>query len=299
MDYFIQVLVNGLITGLVFALMASGLTLIFSVLKIVNFGHGVLYMAGGYASYYAITLSGISPIGGVLAAMIALFLFGVLFEYSILSPMYTEKVARKDEYAIIVTFALTLLFEKLAILTFGPFSKNPPSFIKGILEIGPLFITYDRIVAASASIVLLVVLDYFMTRTKLGQGLDAVSQSRESAAVIGINPRKMYLWAFGIGSALTASAGALVGPIYSLSPTMGDVPDIQSFIIVVLGGMGSIRGAMVGGVLLGLVEAFGTGYLPDPSRASAYSKAFGALLLVLTLLFRPNGLFGREHTHLE
>ncbi len=299
MDYFIQVLVNGLITGLVFALMASGLTLIFSVMKIVNFGHGVLYMAGGYASYYAITLSGIPPIGGVIVAMMILFMFGVAFEYSILSPMYTDKVARKDEYAIIVTFALTLLFEKAAILVFGPFSKYPPAFICGVLHVGPLYITYNRIVAALASIMLLMILEYFMTRTRLGQGLDAVSQSRESAAVIGINPRKMFIWAFGIGSGLTAAAGALVGPIYSLSPTMGDMPDIQSFIIVVLGGMGSIRGAMVGGVLLGLVEAFGTGYLPDPNRASAYSKAFGALLLILTLLFRPNGLFGRAHAHME
>lgn len=299
MDYFIQVLVNGLITGCVFALMAAGLTLIFSVLKIVNFGHGVLYMAGGYASYYAIMLSGLPPITGIIAAIAVLFAFGVLFEYTILSPMYTDKVARKDEYAIIVTFALTLLFEKLAILIFGPFSKNPPSFVGGVLQVGPLFITYDRIVAAVASIVLLSFLGWFMTKTKMGHGLDAVSQSRDSAAVIGINPRKMYTLAFGLGSALTASAGALVGPIYSLSPTMGDVPDIQSFIIVVLGGMGSIRGAMVGGVLLGLVEAFGTGYFPNPNRASAYSKAFGALLLILTLLFRPNGLFGREHTRLE
>jgi len=299
MDYFALLAINGLVIGLIYALMAAGLTLIFSVLKVVNFGHGTLYMLGGYASYYAITYLGVPPPVGVLLAMAALFLFGVVFERLVLHPMYTDKVERKDEYAIIVTFGLTVLLLNLGIVVFGPFSKSPPPFLPGALIAGPLIITYDRLIAAVAAIVLLSGLSWFLARTSLGQALDAVSQSRESAAVIGINPRRMYTVAFGLGSALAAGAGALIAPIFALSPNMGELPAVQAFIIIVLGGMGSVGGSIAGGILLGVVEGLGVGFFPDPNRALAYTEAFGALLLVFTLLVRPTGLFGRPHARLE
>jgi branched-chain amino acid transport system permease protein len=299
MDYFALLAINGLVIGLIYALMAAGLTLIFSVLKVVNFGHGTLYMLGGYASYYAITYLGVPPPVGVLLAMAALFAFGVVFERLVLQPMYTDKVERKDEYAIIVTFGLTVLLLNLGIVVFGPFSKSPPPFLPGALIAGPLIITYDRLIAAVAAIVLLSAMSWFLARTSLGQALDAVSQSRESAAVIGINPRRMYTVAFGLGSALAAGAGALIAPIFALSPNMGELPAVQAFIIIVLGGMGSVGGSIVGGILLGVVEGLGVGFFPDPNRALAYTEAFGALLLVFTLLARPTGLFGRPHARLE
>ena len=299
MDYFVLLAINGLVIGLIYALMAAGLTLIFSVLKVVNFGHGTLYMLGGYASYYAITYLGVPPPVGVLLAMAALFAFGVVFERLVLHPMYTDKVERKDEYAIIVTFGLTVLLLNLGIVVFGPFSKSPPPFWPGALIAGPLIITYDRLIAAIAAVVLLSALSWFLARTSLGQALDAVSQSRESAAVIGINPRRMYTVAFGLGSALAAGAGALIAPIFALSPNMGELPAVQAFIIIVLGGMGSVGGSIAGGILLGVVEGLGVGFFPDPNRALAYTEAFGALLLVFTLLVRPTGLFGRPHARLE
>jgi branched-chain amino acid transport system permease protein len=299
MNYFALLAINGLVIGLIYALMAAGLTLIFSVLKVVNFGHGTLYMLGGYASYYAITYLGVPPPVGVLLAMAALFAFGVVFERLVLQPMYTDKVERKDEYAIIVTFGLTVLLLNLGIVVFGPFSKSPPPFLPGALIAGPLIITYDRLIAAGAAVLLLSALSWFLARTSLGQALDAVSQSRESAAVIGINPRRMYTVAFGLGSALAAGAGALIAPIFALSPNMGELPAVQAFIIIVLGGMGSVGGSIVGGILLGVVEGLGVGFFPDPNRALAYTEAFGALLLVFTLLARPTGLFGRPHARLE
>jgi branched-chain amino acid transport system permease protein len=299
MDYFILLTINGLVIGLIYALMAAGLTLIFSVLKVVNFGHGTLYMLGGYASYYAITYLGVPPPVGVLLAMAALFAFGVAFERLVLHPMYTDKVERKDEYAIIVTFGLTVLLLNLGIVVFGPFSRSPPPFWPGALIVGPLIITYDRLIAAIGAVLLLSGLTWFLARTSLGQALDAVSQSRESAAVIGINPRRIYTVAFGLGSALAAGAGALIAPIFALSPNMGELPAVQAFIIIVLGGMGSVGGSIAGGVLLGVVEGLGVGFFPDPNRALAYTEAFGALLLVFTLLVRPTGLFGRPHARLE
>ena len=299
MSYFLLLAVNGLVIGLIFALVASGLTLVFSVLKVVNFGHGSLYMLGGYASYYLITALGLPSLAGVAGAMIALFLFGVVFERLVIAPMYTDKVERKDEYAIIVTFGLTILLTNLGLVVFGPFAKSPPSFMAGALIFGPLILPYDRLIAAIVAVVLLVGLTVFLKRTALGQALDAVSQSRESAAVIGIDPRRMYTVAFGLGSALAGGAGALIAPIFALSPSMGDLPAVQAFIIIVLGGMGSVGGSIAGGILLGLVQGLGVGYLPDPNRALAYTQAFGALLLVVTLLLRPTGLFGRSHLRLE
>lgn len=299
MSYFWLLAVNGLVIGLIYALTAAGLTLVFSVLKVVNFGHGALYMLGGYASYYIISWLGVPPLIGVVGAMVALFVFGVLFERLVIQPMYTDKVERKDEYAIIVTFGLTILLTNLAIVVFGPFSKSPPPFMSGALVYGPLILPYDRLIAAIVAVVLLVGLMLFLKHTALGQALDAVSQNRESAAVIGINPHRMYTVAFGLGSALAGGAGALIAPIFALSPSMGDLPAVQAFIIIVLGGMGSVGGSIVGGILLGLVQGLGVGYLPDPSRALAYTQAFGALLLIVTLLLRPTGLFGRSHLRLE
>jgi len=299
MTYFTLLTTNGLVIGLIYALMAAGLTLVFSVLKVVNFGHGSLYMVGGYASYYAITLLGVPPIVGVVVAMLALFGFGVAFERLVLAPMYTDKVERKDEYAIIVTFGLTILLTNLALVVFGPFSKSPPSFWQGTLIAGPLILPYDRLIASIVAIVLLVGLAWFLARTSLGQALDAVSQSRESAAVIGINPKRMYTIAFGLGSALAGGAGALIAPIFALTPDMGELPGVQAFIIIVLGGMGSVGGSIIGGILLGIVQGLGVGYLPDPNRALAYTQAFGALLLIIVLLVRPTGLFGRTHPRLD
>lgn len=299
MSYFLLLAINGLVIGLIYALTAAGLTLVFSVLKVVNFGHGSLYMLGGYASYYIITALHAPPLLGVAGAMAALFVFGVVFERLVIAPMYTDKVERKDEYAIIVTFGLTILLTNLGLVVFGPFAKSPPSFMTGVLILGPLILPYDRLIAAVTAVVLLVGLTLFLKRTSLGQALDAVSQSRESAAVIGIDPRRMYTVAFGLGSALAGGAGALIAPIFALSPSMGDLPAVQAFIIIVLGGMGSVGGSIAGGILLGLVQSLGVGYLPDPNRALAYTQAFGALLLVVTLLVKPTGLFGRSHLRLE
>jgi branched-chain amino acid transport system permease protein len=298
-NYILLQAANGVVVGLIYALSAAGLTLIFSVLKIVNFGHGVLYMLGGYAAYYAIRLLGLPPALAVVAAMAVLFVFGVAFERLFLTPLYSNRVERKDEYAIIVTFGLFMLVENLALVVFGPFNKSAPSFLRGAMHIGMLAITYDRLIAAAGAALLLVLLGLFMTRTTLGHVLDAVSQSREAAAIIGIDPQRFYSIAFGIGSALAGGAGALIGPIFTLSPTMGDLPGVKAFIIIVLGGMGSIPGSIVGGILLGVVEGLGVALYPNPDKALAYSSAFGALLLVLTLLIRPTGLFGRRHVRME
>jgi branched-chain amino acid transport system permease protein len=298
-DYIFVQVANGLVIGVIYALIAVGVTIIFSILKIVNFAHGDLYMLGGYCAYYVITLLGVPPLGAMLASMIALFTLGIALERLLLAPLYRETTERKDEYGLIVTFGLAFFLRNIAVIAFGPFPLKPPSFIPGTQRVGQMIVTNDRLFAGGIGIALILALLYFMQRTIWGQALDAVSQSRDSAAIVGINPRRFNSIAFGIGAALAAAAGALIAPIFSLAPDMGVLPNIHAYVIVILGGMGSVLGSIVAGVVLGEAESLFTAFFPDPTRALAYSNAFGVLVLMVVLIFRPQGLFGRRHLRME
>jgi branched-chain amino acid transport system permease protein len=236
---------NGLVIGVIYAVIACGLTVIFSILKIVNFAHGEVYMMGGYFAYFAITLAGVPPLPAVLVAMALTFLLAVLVERTLLTPLYWPTTERKGDYGILITFGISIFLRNIALIIFGPFPLRPPSFWPGALILGDFVMTWDRVFAAGAGVAILVGLVWFMNRTIWGEALNAVAQSRESAAIVGINDRRFYTLAFGIGSALAGGAGALVGPIYSLSPSMGLLPDTQAFAIVILGGMGSVAGSIV------------------------------------------------------
>lgn len=298
-SYFLIQVTNGAVIGIIYAMIAVGVTLIFSILKIVNFAHGDLYMLGGYCAYFAIDLLGFPPLAAVVVSMAALFLGGVVLERLMLTPLYSDRTERKDEYGLIVTFGLAYFLRNIAIIAFGPFPLKPPSFVPGVLRIDNLIVTNDRLVAAGLGIALMAGLLYFMQGTIWGQALDAVSQSRDSASIVGINPRRFNSLAFGIGSALAAAAGALVAPIFSLAPDMGVLPNIHAYVIVILGGMGSVTGSIIAGVMLGEAENLFTAYFPDPTRAFAYSNAFGLVMLMFFLVFRPQGLFGRRHLRME
>jgi branched-chain amino acid transport system permease protein len=298
-DYFFIQAANGAVIGVIYALIAVGVTLIFSILKIVNFAHGDLYMLGGYCAYYVITLLGVPPLAAMFVSMAVLFTLAIVLERLMLTPLYSDATERKDEYGLIVTFGLAFFLRNIAIIAFGPFPLKPPSFVSGVLRIGDLIVTNDRVFAGVVGIILILALLYFMHRTIWGQALDAVSQSRDSAAIVGINARRFNSLAFGVGAALAAAAGALIAPIFSLSPDMGVLPNIQAYVIVILGGMGSVVGSILAGVVLGETESLFTAFFPDPTRAFAYTNAFGVLVLMVVLIFRPNGLFGRRHLRME
>jgi branched-chain amino acid transport system permease protein len=298
-DYLFVQAANGAVIGVIYALIAVGVTLIFSILKIVNFAHGDLYMLGGYCAYYVIEYLGFPPLAAMVVAMGALFLGAIALERLMLTPLYSDTTERKDEYGLIVTFGLAYFLRNSAVIAFGPFPLKPPSFIPGVQRLGNLVVTNDRLVAAGVGITLILALLYFMQRTIWGQALDAVSQSRDSAAIVGINARRFNSFAFGIGAALAAAAGALVAPIFSLAPDMGVLPNIHAYVIVILGGMGSVSGSIIAGILLGESENLFTAFFPDPTRAFAYTNAFGVLVLMVFLIFRPQGLFGRRHLRME
>jgi branched-chain amino acid transport system permease protein len=299
MEYALIQATNGLVIGIIYALIAVGVTLIFSILKIVNFAHGDLYMLGGYFGYYAITLLGAPPLAALPLAILASFAFGLTLERLLLSPLYSETTERKDEYGLIITFGLAIALRNLAIIVFGPFPLRPPSFWPGTQRLGALIVTHDRMFAGAAGILLIAALLYFMTRTIWGQALDAVSQSRDAAAIVGINPRFFNSLGFAVGAALAGGAGALIAPVFTLAPDMGVLANIQAYVIVILGGMGSVLGSIIAGVVIGETESLFTAFFPDPTRALAYTNAFGVLVLMVVLIVRPTGVFGRRHLRME
>jgi branched-chain amino acid transport system permease protein len=299
LNYLLVQALNGLVIGVIYAVIAAGLTVIFSILKIVNFAHGEVYMMGGYFAYFVIALLGVPPMPAILAAMGLAFALSVLIERTLLTPLYSPTTERKGDYGILVTFGISIFLRNIAIIVFGPFPLRPPSFFSGTLIWGPVIISWDRVFAAGAGVAMLVALLVFLRRSAWGQALNAVSQSRESAAIVGINDRLVYTLAFGLGGALAGGAGALVGPIYALAPSMGLVPDTQAFAIVVLGGMGSVGGSIIAGLLIGVSEGLFVALFPDPTRSLAYAQAFSLVVLMIVLLVRPTGFFGRVHLAME
>ena len=205
-SYLLIQALNGLVIGVIYAVIAAGLTVIFSILKIVNFAHGEVYMMGGYFAYFAIALAGIPPLPAVLVAMALSFVLSVLVERTLLTPLYSPMTERKGDYGILVTFGISIFLRALALIIYGPYPLRPPSFWPGVVQVGDLIMAWDRVFAGAAGVVMLIGLVWFMNRTPWGEALNAVSQSRESAAIVGINDQRFYMLAFGLGGRDWAAA---------------------------------------------------------------------------------------------
>jgi branched-chain amino acid transport system permease protein len=315
-SFVISQLTNGVVIGIIYGLMALGLTLIFSILGVVSFAHGEFYMIGGMVVYYfnAVWFPGSNPIFALLAATIVTFTIGVIFERLFLRVMNSGEVERPGEYAILVTFGLAFFLQYLTQAVLGanpvkasrffdfptvnlPNAENPTLLkmtARNINFFDAISIPNPRFTAAMIAIIMLALLMWFLYQTWTGKALRAVSQDRQAAAVAGINPDNMNTLAFGLGTMLAGLSGASLVQVFAWLPQVGIIASSRSFVIIVLGGMGSLPGAFIGGLLVGLFEAAGTGCIPDPSRAAAYIPAYGMILLTLVLLLKPTGLFGRE-----
>ncbi len=316
--YLTQQTVNGIVIGAIYSLMAVGLTLIYSVQGIVSFAHGQLYMVGGYFSFYFLLhgsrilsdLTGtevvMNPIWGIPLAGLIVFVMGAVFERIFLKPMHDGLIERVSEYAILITFGFGFIIEYATLAIVGPLPQRTTRFIEirrftfpkiQITEdfsFGPILIIGDRAFAMVIGIALIFALLWFLQRTWTGRALRATSQDKQAAAVAGINPTNMNTLAFGLGSMLAAMSGAALIPIFAWVPWIGAEMVGRSYVIVVLGGLGSVPGALLGGIIVGIVEAMGAGCHPDPSRGAAYKEAFALVIFALVLLLKPTGLFGRE-----
>ena len=288
-----DLLSNGLIYGCFYALMAVGLAMIFGVLKIVNFAHGEFFMIGAYTYVLTSLKLGVSPWVALPCAAFAGALLGWLVERLLMRPLYQGYASwgfMKDEYAVVVTFGLSLLLINLVDKIVGPYSfRGPPLIDVGRFAFGPIMLTGQKAVAAIVSILLMVALALFIKRSVWGKQIQAVAQNRLGASLAGIDATRTTSLIFVISGMLAALSGALLAPLVNPSPDIGAFPAVKSYVIVVLGGMGSIWGAMIAALILGVSEAFFSVYL-----SYDYRDAFGLIILVLVLLFRPQGLFGEK-----
>ena len=299
MDYYLLAqVINGVIFGLIYALIALGLTVVFSIMRVVNFSHGEFYMLGGYALYAltagAVTLFSIPlvlpTIVGLPLAMVAVAIFGILVERGLLRPVYTARMDRPEEYAIILTFGLSLFLQYAALTTVGPYEMTPGSFWEGSKHIiGDLYLGGDRLFAAGTSVFLIGATLFFIYGTWTGRALMATAQNRVGSTIVGINTVRMNITAMALAGLLAGAAGALLAPVFLVYPDVGQIPVIKAFVIIVLGGMGSIPGAVIAAVILGLVESLGSVYL-----SVAYRDVFAFLVLIGVLVFRPHGLLGQK-----
>ena len=281
-ELLIQALLNGFGLAVVYILVALGLTLIFSILEVINFAHGEFYMLGGFAAYYLSAAGGLNYVATLVLAMLLVGLAGVVAE-----RLVFRHLRGKTLNAFIVSLGLLWVLQATAQLSFGVLDKSVPSAVSGIVRLGGVIVSRERMFVILTAVALIVGLYLFLKFTRIGQAMRAVAQDAEAAALQGVNIELTSALGFGLGCALAGAAGALLAPIFAVSPTMGALPVVKAFIIIIVGGMGSLPGAVLGGLLLGAVEGVGTLFM-----SSAAVNILGFLMVIAILLLRPRGLLG-------
>jgi branched-chain amino acid transport system permease protein len=259
------------------------------VMRIINFAHGEFYMIGGYMAYYAISLAGLPFYLAVPLAMVIVFFIGAAFEKLLLSPIHAKGIEKPMDYALIMTFAMVLFFRKLAVIVFGPFYRKPPDYLSGDVSILGVHLSGGMVLAGVASAVFITALAFFVQKTWRGRSWRAITQSSKGAKINGVDIGKESWIACGTACALAGAAGALVAPIFMVSPHCGGPPLTKSYEVMAIGGLGSLPGSLVAGLMLGVTETLGAFYI-----SSAYRDAIGFVMMGLFLLFRPRGLFGQK-----
>ena len=285
-----QYVLSGLVIGIIYSLMALGITFIYSIMKMINWGMGEFYMIGSYVQY-ALLATVLGPERWYVAlplAMGAAFVLGLITQRVLLRPMYVRGTERRDEYATIITIALMVLFRNLAIVLGGPNQYAPRDYAKPTTLL-TLPISGNRFVALVATLVLLVLFFLLVKKTWVGRAFRGAAQNRVGIQTAGVDVLRLDMLAFGVGVALAAAAGALLAPDFLVYPENGAISTFKGFEIIVIGGLGSILGSVVGGVLLGVLEALGSVFL-----SPAYKDLYGFIFLIALLVIRPRGLFGEQ-----
>ncbi len=278
-----QVAVSGLLLGGVYALISIGLTLIFGVMRVVNFAHGEFLMIAMYATFWLFQLYGLDPYVSIFIVTALLFLVGLLTQATIVRPVLRGSPAMQ----IFATVGLSIVLQNAALIVWkGDYRTVDTAYSRAVLSIGPLQVGVSRLTAFLVALAITIALFYFLKKTYLGKAIRCVAQDKTAALLMGINISRINLITFGIGTALVGVAGAVLMPIYPVFPTVGTYFVLIAFVVVVLGGMGNVTGAFLGGLIIGLVEAFSGFYVP------ALKEAIYFVVFILVLLIRPTGLFG-------
>lgn len=284
MDQFFNVVALGLLLGGTYALVSVGLNLIFGVIRIVNFAQGEFLMLGMYGAYLGYSMMHLDPYVGAFIVVPVLTVLGMIIYWLVMRPLQNEPMMQ-----VFASFGLLLLIQNVVLAITGGvgMSMNTP-FSQINLSIGGIQFSATRLVILLASMVAAGALGLYLAKTTYGQAIRAVAQDRKAAQLMGINVERTFMWSFGIGTGLAGLAGVLLTPIYTLSPQIGGNFVMAAFAVVVLGGLGSVLGAFVGGFIVGLTEAF-AGYYIDPELKHAVIF----IVFIAVLLVRPSGLFGQ------
>jgi branched-chain amino acid transport system permease protein len=276
--------INGLLIGGIYTLVASGLTLIYGVLHIINFAHGSLLMLAMFGVFFLLTKLGVDPYASLLVMVPGMFLLGYLLYRGVIGRFSSGK----DENILLITLGLSILIENLALMFFkGDTRTISVAYSDKMVELGPLLVSLPKIISFVAAMVLCAVLGLWMQRSDTGKAIRAVAKERMGARLVGIDVDRVFAISYGIGLATLGAAACLLMPIFYVSPTIGHVFVIVAFTVVVLGGMGSFLGAVIGGLIVGLTESFGGLFLGESLGQIGIS-----LIFILILLLRPSGLFG-------
>lgn len=285
MDQLLQHLLNALMLGSTYALLGIGLTFIFGIMRVVNFAHGELYTFGAYMVYLFSVLLGVNFLLSIVIAIVLGIMLGALLEWVLLSRLRGADI---DTTMLVMIGAWIIMQNAEQLIWSGVAKSIPMPFPEEPLSFGGVSVAWSRVFVFAVAILLIVGSQTLIQRTRLGKAMRATFQDRDTASLMGININMIYLATFALGSGLAAAAGALLGPIFIVMPTMGNLAVVKAFAIVILGGLGNMKGAALGGFVLALVEEFGAGYI-----SSGYRDAMGFLLIILVLMVKPTGLFAR------
>jgi len=281
-----QVIVNGLILGMNYALMALGLTLIFAIMGVLNFAHGQMYVLGGFVMYTAFRVLGWGYLAGLVAAVASLVLVGLFFERFFFRR--AVRLSSREESTMLLAAGTALLLESLILLFFGEKQRGMPPIVMGVYEVFGVYIPAGRVAIFAIAAVAVVAFIAFMQYTRPGRALRAIAQDKEITALQGVNVNRYSALGFGIGAGLTGLAGALLVTVLAVNSGLGTSVSIKAFIMVMLGGAGVVSGAIIGAFVLGLSEAIGYAYIPG---SMTYLLIFVGLILFLIL--RPQGIMGK------
>jgi branched-chain amino acid transport system permease protein len=279
---FLQQFINAIALGSIYSLVALGLTLVYGVLHIPNFAHGALYMVGAYIALVAMTTLGLPYLGALIGATVVVALIGILMERIVFRPLE----GRPGVSAMIASLGCLLFLQGSVQVVWGADFRRLPTPFVGSVELFGLPVGQQRLLVVAAAIAVMILLYLFLKKTTTGATIEAMAQDRDGALLVGIDVRKTAMLVFAISAGLAGFAAVLIAPLNLVHPTMGDVVNLRAFVIIILGGMGSVPGAVVGGFLLAFAEVMGGTYI---APAFADLVAFGMLVAVLTV--RPTGLF--------
>ncbi|GLH62533.1 branched-chain amino acid ABC transporter permease [Parageobacillus sp. G301] len=285
MELLIQQLLNGLTVGSVYSLVALGLTLVYGILHIPNFAHGALYMMGGYVTLTMMNQAGLPYWMAIIISMIVIGLLGVLMERLVFYPL-RDAPPLHDKIAAI---GILLFLEAFAQFVWGADYQTMSTPYGNVINVLGLTLTMQRVLIIVSTIVIMILLYFFLKKTFIGASIIAMSQNREGANLVGINTNKVAMMTFMISGSLAALAASLASPINLVFPGMGHLVILKAFVIIILGGMGSIPGAIIGGYILGFSESLGATYISND-----YKDIIAFVILVIILTVKPTGLFAKE-----